>query len=313
MEVSYGEVGLEEDSSPQEDEEGPNEYIVPEQELSLMCTSLLRVKKEERSTECQPLRIKIHSTIGDFLREGEDGYPHPQSKLSRLLEPLRQLHSAKDVEIEGPGSDAYKVSIMENMSHDSPITELAMAKVVQALDQGDKARDKGDLPLAVVKYRSGLEIILESNFEDDEEDEIRVRLQTRLAASYLKMRKLRMARIYTERVFAPLRSLNDKHFRQRTPLDVVGPRARYAELMAIAAQISLDQGQVEHAWEEIVEAITLDPTNLGNIRLSVQIKSRRNVLEERRKSRARVQERLYELQDKKAFGECFELLCLWSL
>ena len=164
MDVNYGSEGSEEGP--------PFECVLAEQDISTLCMSILIHKKETGRALCHTLRIDIHAGIGDSMNEARDEMPHPQSRLCRLLEPFRQLHSGSDITIKSPGSEAYLLGFKNSMLAPPPSAIATMSKVIQALDQGDRARNYGDLPLAIVKYRNGLDDIISSNYDVNERDDL---------------------------------------------------------------------------------------------------------------------------------------------
>ena len=110
-----------------------------------------------------------------------------------------------------------------------------------------------------------------------------MRLHTLIAHAYLKLRKYRLARIYVERVYGPLHSYDDRVNKKKFPLDFTPDEyhnpAAYAELLYVAAKISLAHGNGVETWGELHEAGNLDPTNLKVLEL---YKETRADVEERR-------------------------------
>ena len=84
-----------------------------------------------------------------------------------------------------------------------------------------------------------------------------------IAASFFQLKKYRLARIYVERIYGPLYSCDDRGNRQKFPLEITaGGHAYYAELLALAAEISFANGDKPTAHEELTYASSLDPLNM---------------------------------------------------
>ena len=113
-----------------------------------------------------------------------------------------------------------------------------------------------------------------------------VRLHSLIADAYLRCGKYRMARIYVERIYGPLYSMDDRVTRQKLPLDIPQDNqvasGTYAELLHVAARISLVHGQEGEAIAELNEACDLDPWNAAIPRLLEQVRARRDARVERR-------------------------------
>lgn len=65
-----------------------------------------------------------------------------------------------------------------------------------------------------------------------------------------------------ERIYGPLHSTDDRGNDTKFPLEITGDnREAYAQLLVVAAQISLSHGQASGAYGELQEASRLDPEN----------------------------------------------------
>jgi len=142
-------------------------YIIVCEDVPSFCTSVVRIRNwHGEATKGEILHIRVNLSI-----QG-DGSPHPGSKLWRLLDPLRQLHGIGQVDICGLESQSFRTYIINSMSAPPDTVTATMAKTILAFEQGDKARGFGDLPLAVVKYNTGLNIVPfeDSHYEDGDDD-----------------------------------------------------------------------------------------------------------------------------------------------
>ena len=102
-----------------------------------------------------------------------------------------------------------------------------------------------------------------------------VRLHSLIADAYLRCGKHRMARIYVERIYGPFYSMDDRASHQKFPLEIpsdsrVAPEA-YAEVLHVAARISLVHGQEAEAIDELAEARDFDPSDTSISQLLMQV------------------------------------------
>ena len=91
-----------------------------------------------------------------------------------------------------------------------------------------------------------------------------VRLHHLIAEAYLRLGNSRLARIYAERIYGPLAGYDDRVNKVKFPLQIspdgATPRV-YAELLLVAARISLAHGGYYEALAELNEALRLNPLN----------------------------------------------------
>ena len=140
-------------------------YVFDSEDLHAVCTSLLRAgARTSGGFGGGFLGIRIDAAMGVGLREMRDGFPHPQSKLRGLLEPLRRLHGFDEVSVEGPGSVVFKDDIVAVLMRGGDAKET-MRLALLAMFRGDEACGAGDLALAIHRYKAGLELS-RGNFPD---------------------------------------------------------------------------------------------------------------------------------------------------
>lgn len=133
-------------------------YVFDSADLPSVCTSLLRMEARYHGMLTGgPLRITIDARIGESLRESKDGFPHPQSRLRTLLDPLRRLHGLDDVHVDGPGSTVYKDEVIASM-RERPSAKETMKQTLLATSRGDEACETGNYSLAMDIYKAGLEL-----------------------------------------------------------------------------------------------------------------------------------------------------------
>ncbi len=150
----------------------PENYVFDSEDLPAVCTTLLRMNARNPAifTNC-PLQVTIDASIGECLRELTDGFPHPQSRLRSLLDPLWRLHSLDDVIVEGPGSAVYKAEIIASMNR-RPNAEETMRQALLASTRGDKACEAGQLLLGIDMYKAGLEMSRGNSPDPWDEDDL---------------------------------------------------------------------------------------------------------------------------------------------
>ena len=106
-----------------------------------------------------------------------------------------------------------------------------------------------------------------------------VDLHTSIADAYLQGGKYRIARIYVERIYGPLYSMDNRRNRLKFPLiipaDSQVAAGTYAKLLYVAARISLVHGRYYEADAELAEAHEFDASNIDIIQLQKQVNERR--------------------------------------
>ena len=89
-----------------------------------------------------------------------------------------------------------------------------------------------------------------------------IQLHSLIATCYLRLGNSRLARIYVERIYGPLYSLDRRVNRHKFPLaNLKGSPEAYAELLGVAAQISWSHGKWREAFCELHYAKELDSSN----------------------------------------------------
>ena len=275
------------------------------------------------------IRIKISTHVEEVSAVLNDGQPVPGYQLIKCLEPLRQIRGANFVEIDGPGHHSYLAEIKATMLENRPSAAELMELAGNQIDQGENAFGEGNLEVAVAEYKVALRtmrsINLERHWDQDLQeivvrgryrgfwaglarDDASVRLHTLIADYYLQSENLRLARVYVERVYGPLFSKNN-HRRQKFPLRLPAHSNTviYAELLLVAARISLACRNEGQAREELQEAAKLDPSNIDIWRLLEQRNTRHR---ERSRRRLATQEHQHNCARQRLSGMLFTIRCL---
>lgn len=114
-------------------------------------------------------------------------------------------------------------------------------------------------------------------------------LHALIADAYLQLEKYRLARVWVESIYGPLHSWDRRHNREKFPLrlpEVNGAQpAVYADLLVVAARISIVHGHDRDAIEELHEASRLDPSNETVDRMMEECKTHLEARSERRRSK----------------------------
>ena len=115
------------------------------------------------------IRVTISNQVGKTSMISKDGVPVPGSKLSKCLNPLRQLRGAHLVEISGPTSASYKADTIAIMSGRRLSANEAMQLIGAHLDQGDKVFLANQLELAIKDYQAALYALHRSHLDVEHE------------------------------------------------------------------------------------------------------------------------------------------------
>ncbi|CAD6594353.1 MAG: hypothetical protein ASARMPREDX12_008700 [Alectoria sarmentosa] len=294
----------------------PWRYIFCSDELPEFCRLLLKMSMDDddilRKTA---LYLDINPAIGNGQAIEIDGNPAGLSRMERLLGPLRQLHSLGAAQIQGPLSGHYKGEVIQSICKDCPTAMDIVNQTMVSLRQADDQASKGQLLQANQGYKKALSFLRSCCWRYDEQEFVIksgpfprleaeqciknfvVRLQARIAAVYLEMGKLRMARVYTERALDPRRPYDDRHNKEYC-LDIEPwEGVAYAEVLHVAAKISYAHGGVYQATADLGDAGLLVPlTEEQEARLeawqnhSNSLRDRYTKREEARKLRSQKQE-----------------------
>ncbi|KAM0798573.1 hypothetical protein BDR22DRAFT_858927 [Usnea florida] len=259
---------------PEDDQAG--KYIFCSDELPAFCRFLL--KRSGMPLGNMALCIGVNPAIWKGPAMGMDRSPVGRSRVQKLLEPLRQLHSFESSCIEGPLTATYKDSIRKSVCNDCPTALETISTVVGMLTQGNERMSEGRFVLAMQHYKQALNyagsccwLYGEEDFIIEDEPfpgltaaqvlaNLQVRLQACISLLYLKSGMLRMARIYAELALDHRRVFDDLH--KTYSLDLESwEGVVYAEALLVSAEISGTHGRVENAVRDLEEADSFVPLN----------------------------------------------------
>ena len=114
-----------------------------------------------------------------------------------------------------------------------------------------------------------------------------IQLHAKIASTYMQLGQLRMARIYVSRVCLPLSVKDDKGFLVKFFLNLPDDEDTrvFAELLFVAAQISIATGNDGNAWGELSEAHRHDPDRKDITTLLKQCETRMRDRKRRQENR----------------------------
>ena len=120
---------------------------------------------------------------------------------------------------------------------------------------------------------------------------------------HLQCGRRRLARIYVERMSRSLHNFDERGYPMKFRLRLTSKHNPlvYAELLAVAAEISMANGNYLHALDELEEASNLDPQNL---RITRSLKSCEKGRQDQLKGRKLDSERK-EIREKRAFHSMY--------
>ena len=218
------------------------------------------------------LYIDINSVTRNPGSTELNSYSAGWARMQKLVEPLRQLHSLGAAQINGPLSGKFKDSVIESVCRNCPTTSETIHTTVASLGAADDLASKGQLGQARVTYKAALSLLRSCdslyqglNFIMDAGPfpglsafstihNMVVRLQARIADTYLRSEKLRMARIYIHRA-TESRHAYDHRYNRLNYLDIQPwEYVVYAEVLHVAAKISYSHGHVLEALRSLLEA-----------------------------------------------------------
>ena len=268
------------------EDERPWRYIFCSDEIPNFCRLLLEMSLNYDTI----LRDTIlHININPYIWNGEtteiDSHPAGLSRMKKLLEPLRQLHSFGAAPVEGPLSGNYKEEIFRSVSGDCPTAMDLINTTMVALKQGDKhiaegkVSDEGKVLAAKRMYGLALIYVRSCCWRYHERDfimdsgpfpglqavqamtNLEIRIRARVAALFLNSGMLRMARIYIERSLDSRRRY-DRGWKTYSPDRLnIEPweHVVFAEVLHVSADINYAHGAVWAALADLRVAGELEP------------------------------------------------------
>ena len=280
----------------------PSKYVFCVDELPTFCRRLLKgLGKHNKGENLR--ETTIHIDIRNNWRNQSWEMDRSASgvlRLHKLLDPLRQLHSLRAVQIEGPLSASYKRNVIADLGKESPTAMDLIGTAIMMLDQGDQHIRQDCLIDAINIYKTALNCVRSCCWIYDERDflldsgpfpgltaeqtmrNMKVRLLARIASTYFQKGMLRMARIYTERA---LKREHSPYFQDRTLYQVdrrPWQQVVYTEVLHVSAQIFYAYGYVSKALKDLRKAQEYAELNVEQLCTLQAWEMHRDRLSERR-------------------------------
>ena len=280
---AFRRIGMQIELISQEPHTHENDIITltfPISDLKAACVGLQHRINRSKNVH---LRVTVNPSIGQSSRSSGSS---PQTKIQSYLEPLSSVRGADQVEVLGPASPAFIDALIAEMCQPCMALSEVLGLAASLHEQGDKELAKESLISALGKYKDALQTLRRGAFEDAASDqtliggplhglttnqarhETKTRLSTKIASIYLRLGRRRMARIYVERMYSPYWGRDDRGSPEKFPLDFNDypsdePNLKlFADLLDVAAQISLANGNHMEACNKLSEAFRFDPNRL---------------------------------------------------
>ena len=306
-------------------EEGqPSRYVFSKDELPTFCRLLLSLNKSTDHHLRDTARLRdtaIHISVNDSIWNGHpaemDCNPVGRSKIQKLLDPLRQLHSFGTAQCEGPISSSYKRSIITDLCRDPPTAMDIYHNAMLSVSQADQLVSRDHPHDAIQEYKAALNSVrsccwLYREFDvpmtttgltmNQVMENLNVKLHAQIASNYFKIGEHRMARIYVERALDPRRGYDDR-FNKTYELELEPWQyAVYAEVLHVSAEINFSHGKVGDANGETREADGFVPLNEDQRRISEVYRKRADELCDRLAKRVEMIDLQYQRRKEKAHG-----------
>ena len=93
-------------------------------------------------------------SIGGSLASMDNKIGTTSSRVHRLLEPFRQLHSIRDAQIVGPLSKDYKAEVLAQISKPPPSCQHYLDHLLTTSEKATNTFDSGDFALSISKLRN---------------------------------------------------------------------------------------------------------------------------------------------------------------
>lgn len=252
-------------------------YIFCRDELPEFCRLLLQESEHNNSLRSIVLYIDISPAIGSGQATEIDTSPAGRTRLWKLLNPLRQLHSLGAVQIDGPVSGRYKGLVITSVCKDCPTALDIIHETVTSLNEADNQASKGQPRQAILDYKAAISVVRSCSWRYDEREVVTdggpfpgmkanqvtqnlvVRLQARIAAVYLNINRPRMVRIYIDRALQTY-GLHRRREEELYHLHIEPwQQVVFAEVLHVAAMNSYMHGDVYKAKETLWKASEFVP------------------------------------------------------
>lgn len=135
-------------------------------DLPMLCREFLRSASTSlgQSLGSLLMDIWIEDDVQKLSNTQDNTLPYVNSKLRRLLDPLRHLHSLNKVNIYGSDRSKYETDTIASMTGSRPAPTARLEAACGFRDEGMTAYNRGDIGFAINKFNSALHLIRGSCF-----------------------------------------------------------------------------------------------------------------------------------------------------
>ena len=109
------------------------------------------------------------SSIEGSLARRQNKIDTTSSRVRKLLEPFRQLHSIRDPQIIGPLSEQYKVEIVAQLSKSPPSSQHLFDHVLTTSGEATNTFDSGDFARSIPELKNTLDELADVPYLDRED------------------------------------------------------------------------------------------------------------------------------------------------
>ena len=249
-------------------------HVICRDELPAFCRLMLGLQCYNGSLRSAAIHISVSDDIWNGHPAEIDRNLAGLSKIRKLIDPLRQLHSLGAAQVEGPLSSSYKESIVSSLCADPFTTMDIFQGATQSLSQADELVSHNRSVDAIREYKAALNSVRCCSWLQMEDQtpvtngpflgleagqamhNLKVRFHARIASLYLKSGQLRMARIYVERALDPWRGSDDRGWKDYDLRIDTWQNAVFAEVLDVSAEIHFRHDNVWKAIDVLGEATT---------------------------------------------------------
>lgn len=143
-------------------------------DLPMFCTGLLRTVERSRRQGLRDFMMTVWLNDRMMISSGQeiDILPSTKSRLWRLLDPIRCLHSFERVNIIGSGSEEYQAAVIADMTAPKPRATKTIKSILKYQDEAGLAYHARNFTVAITQCKRALGVALGSYDHEDEWREV---------------------------------------------------------------------------------------------------------------------------------------------
>lgn len=132
-------------------------------DLPMFCTGLLRTVERSRRQGLRDFIMTVWLNDRIMISSGQekDILPSTNSRLWRLLDPIRCLHSFERVNVIGSGSEEYQAAVIADMTAPKPRAIKTIELVLKYQYEAGDAYQAHNFTVAITQCKRSLGIVLE--------------------------------------------------------------------------------------------------------------------------------------------------------